>query len=297
MIDRHHVEPLRAALAGERHPARGCRLRGLSQGLQRHARQAARGHRPLRAAPPTSWRRSTSPASTGCSSRCARAATASPGLSICDDGILIDLGGLKQIEVDAAARPARAGRRRPLGRIRRRHPGARAAHAGRPRHDHRRRRVHHRRRLRLDVLEARPDLRQPALRRGRAGRRQRRQRPASTRTPTSSGVSAAAAATSASSPSSSLRLHPLGPDRARRARAVADRARPRGHARLARLRRQRARRALHGLRRHHRSARAVRARSTARAGGARHGGDVRRRSRGRARASCSRSRTLAPRSI
>ena len=31
------------------------------------------------------------------------------GLSVCDDGLLIDLGGLKQIDVDAQARTARAG--------------------------------------------------------------------------------------------------------------------------------------------------------------------------------------------
>ena len=83
-------------------------------------------------------------------SRCAPAATASRGMSICDDGILIDLGGLKGIDVDPDRRTANGWRRRPLGRVRRRDSGAWSAHAWRAREHDRRRRLHHGRRLWLD---------------------------------------------------------------------------------------------------------------------------------------------------
>jgi FAD binding domain len=97
------------------------------------------------------------------------------GLSTCDDGIVIDLSGLKSIAVDPQAQIARRWRCR-VGRVRRGDAGPWAAHARRPRHDHRYCRVHARRRLRSDILQIRAGLRQPARGRGRPRRRHGRPR-------------------------------------------------------------------------------------------------------------------------
>ena len=277
MIDRHRVEPLRAALAGEV-------ILPADAGYEecRKIFNAMHDKRPAVIA------RCRSTADVVAAVDFARkngllvavrlGGHSVAGLSVCADGILIDLSGLKTDRGRCRGENRPCGRRRALGRIRRRHPAARTAHAGRPRHDHRRRRVHHRRRLRLDVLEARPDLRQPALRRGRAGGRSRRHGQRARERGSLLGHSRRRRQLRHRHrirvPAPSART-----DRAGRPGPVADRARPRSHARMARLRGRRSRRALDGVRRHHRSARAVRARVHARAGGARHGGHVRRRSR------------------
>ena len=146
------------------------------------------------------------------------------GLSTCEGGMLIDLAGLKEIDVDPDAKAGPHGRRRPLGRVRRRHPGARPAHARRARDHDRRRRLHHRRRIWLDLVEARPDLRQPGLGGGRDRRRQggggQRDRERGPFWGIRGGGGNFGIVTRFD-----FRLHPLGPDRARRAGPVADRPR------------------------------------------------------------------------
>ena len=108
MIDRHRVEPLRATLAGEVIlPADA----GYEEG--RKIFNAMHDKRPAVIA------RCRSTADVVAAVDFARkygllvavrsGGHSVAGLSICADGILIDLGGLKQIEVDAAARTARAG--------------------------------------------------------------------------------------------------------------------------------------------------------------------------------------------
>ena len=56
----------------------------------------------------TSSPASSSPASVACCSPCAGAAIASPGTGTSDGGLVIDLGLLKEIEVDPNRRVARA---------------------------------------------------------------------------------------------------------------------------------------------------------------------------------------------
>ena len=108
MIDRHRVEPLRAALAGEVIlPADA----GYEEG--RKIFNAMHDKRPAVIA------RCRSTADVVAAVDFARkygllvavrsGGHSVAGLSICADGILIDLSGLKTIEVDAAARTARAG--------------------------------------------------------------------------------------------------------------------------------------------------------------------------------------------
>ena len=189
----------------------------------------------------------------------------------------------RRAEVDRG-RPAgtdRAGRgRRALGRVRRRHSGARAAHPGRPRHHHRARWLHHRWRIRLDVVQARPGLRQPHFRRGGPGRREggARQR-AGARRP----VLGHPRRQRQLRHRYRVRVPPASarPDRARRADGVPRRSCAGGPALLARLGRRRARRGVHRLRRDHRAARAVRPGAPARPAGARHTRALRGRPGGR----------------
>ncbi len=97
------------------------------------------------------------------------------GLGTCDDGVVLDLSGLKGIR-GRPRRPHGAGRRRlPLGRSGCRDQRARAGDAQRDHLDHRRRRPHARRRPRPPDPQMRPDDRQPARGGGRA--RQRRAGP------------------------------------------------------------------------------------------------------------------------
>ena len=108
MIDRHRVEPLRATLAGEVIlPADA----GYEEG--RKIFNAMHDKRPAVIA------RCRSTADVVAAVDFARkygllvavrsGGHSVAGLSICADGILIDLSGLKRIEVDASARTARAG--------------------------------------------------------------------------------------------------------------------------------------------------------------------------------------------
>ena len=108
MIDRHHVEPLRAALAGDVIlPADA----GYEEG--RKIFNAMHDKRPAVIA----LCRSTADVVAavefarkyGLLVAVRSGGHSVAGLSVCADGILIDLSGLKQIEVDAAARTARAG--------------------------------------------------------------------------------------------------------------------------------------------------------------------------------------------
>ena len=99
------------------------------------------------------------------------------GLSTCDDGMLIDLARPQVDRPSTRTRGPRGPAAACCGASSTPPPRRTALHTpGRPGHDHGARRLHHRRRLRLDVLQARPGLRQPPLRRGRARRRQRRAR-------------------------------------------------------------------------------------------------------------------------
>ena len=179
--------------------------------LQRGDRQAARADRALRQRRPTCRPRWPTRASTTSSSRSAAAATRPPGTPRCDDGIVIDTGPMKHVEIDVEARTGPLRRRADLGRARRRHPGARAGRDRRARDPHRRRRPHARQRLGLARPQVRDDLREPDLRRGRDRRRHAWCAPARTRTPSCSGGSRAAAATSAWSPSSSSGCTRSGP--------------------------------------------------------------------------------------
>ncbi len=108
MIDRHHVEPLRAALAGDVILPADAAFEDC-----RKIFNAMHDKRPAVIA------RCASTADVVAAVAFARkhglivavrsGGHSVAGLSICADGILIDLGGLKRIEVDAAARTARAG--------------------------------------------------------------------------------------------------------------------------------------------------------------------------------------------
>ena len=97
-----------------------------------------------------------------------------PGQSVCDGGVVIDLGPMKGIRVDPQARTARAQAGVLLGRARPRDAGVRARDDRRDRDPHRDRRPDARRRHRLASAQVRPDHRPADL--GRPGHRGRRVR-------------------------------------------------------------------------------------------------------------------------
>ena len=126
-----------------------------------------------------------------------------------DDGLVIDLSRMRNVEVDPGERRRGLRGRRDLARLRRRDPGTRPGHSRRRGRLDRRHRPHPRRRDRPPHRPARPHLRQPDRRRaGHAGGRGHPRR-ARRRTPSCSGACAAEAATSASSRGRSFRLHRL----------------------------------------------------------------------------------------
>ena len=133
------------------------------------------------------------------------------GSAVVDDGVCLDLRGLRDVTVDPASKTARVGRGRDLGRGRRGLPGARARRHRRPRVRHRRAGPGPGQRERLAGAGVRLRVRQPARGAGRDGRRQRRHGVGRTRTPSCSGACGAAAATSASSPRSSCSCTRSGP--------------------------------------------------------------------------------------
>ena len=129
------------------------------------------------------------------------------GHSASDGGVVLDLRGLRELDIDLAA-PHRLGRRRPdRGRVHRRRRRARARHRLRRRRLGRHRRHHAQRRRRLPRPQARHDHRPAARGRDRDRRRPGAARSTPSGTPTCSGRSAAAAATSASSRGCSFQLH------------------------------------------------------------------------------------------
>ena len=98
------------------------------------------------------------------------------GAAVVDEGLVVDLRGMKGIEVDpGGADGARRGRAQ-LGRVRRRHPGARARGHRWPGARHRHRRPRARERQRLARAQVRLHVRQPDRGRGRHRRRPRGQR-------------------------------------------------------------------------------------------------------------------------
>ena len=91
-----------------------------------------------------------------------------------DDGLVIDLSRMRNVEVDPERGVATLRGRRDLARLRRRHPAARPGHARRRGRFDRRHRTHPRRRHRPPHRPARSHLRQPDRRRGgHSGRRGR----------------------------------------------------------------------------------------------------------------------------
>ena len=98
------------------------------------------------------------------------------GLSLVDDGLVIDVRDMASIEVDRRAPDRARRRRRDVVAVRPRDPAVRPRHHRRPRVDHRRGRAHARRRLRLARAQARAGLRQPAGGRARDRRRRARAR-------------------------------------------------------------------------------------------------------------------------
>ena len=122
------------------------------------------------------------PRRTTCCSPSAAAATTAPGSAPCDDGVVIDLSPLKDVEVDPHARTVRVGGGCTWGEVDRATNEHGLADPERDHLDHRRRRPHARRRHRPPDPQVRPDDRQPARgRRGagrrRAGARERRREP------------------------------------------------------------------------------------------------------------------------
>ena len=175
--DEHHISRrMRPASSSRGFSGRadrpgGRRLRSGAPVFQRDDRPASGADRALRRAR-TMWPgRSRSRAITACSWRSAAAATMAPVSATCDDGLVIDLSPLKEIEVDPAARDGAGRRRLHLGRGRPCHRRVRPRDAKRDYLDDRRRRADPGRRPRSSDAPVRPDDRQPARGRGRAGRR------------------------------------------------------------------------------------------------------------------------------
>ena len=127
------------------------------------------------------------------------------GHATVDDGLVIDLSPMNQIEVDpdSAARHARQGGAT-WGEVDP-PPSSTAWPPPAARLRHRHRRPDPGRRLRLAAQQVRPDLRQPARRRGRHRRRPRPHRQRAKQPRSVLGAARAAAATSASSPPSPIR--------------------------------------------------------------------------------------------
>ena len=98
------------------------------------------------------------------------------GLGSVDDGLVIELSGLKTVDVDPKARTVRVGRRLRLGRGRQRDGQARSGDAERDHLDDGRRRIDARRRHRPPDAQVRPVDRQHPRGRSGARRRQRRHR-------------------------------------------------------------------------------------------------------------------------
>ena len=112
-------------------------------------------------------------AAEGCRSRSGAAATASRVTRSADDGIVVDLSAMREIEVDAERRHGAGAGRRDACRPRRGDAGARAGDAAGRRHQDRDRRADPVRRDRMAAPQARPQYRQPRRRRGGHRRRQR----------------------------------------------------------------------------------------------------------------------------
>ena len=96
-------------LRGAADRARRRRLRRGAQGLQRDDRQAAGADRALRGPRRRRQGRRLRPRPRPARSPSAAAATTAPGWGPCDDGVVIDLSPLKDIEVDPQARTVRVG--------------------------------------------------------------------------------------------------------------------------------------------------------------------------------------------
>ena len=173
-----------------------------AHGLQRDDRPPPGADRALRRAPTTSPGRSRFAREHGLPLAVRGGGHNGAGLGTCDDGVVIDLSLLRDVEVDPQARTVRVGGGCTWGEVDRATGEHGLATPERDHLDHRRRRPHARRRPRPPDARVRPGDRQPARGGRRAGRRRARCARAPTSTRTCSGRCAAAAATSASSPRS-----------------------------------------------------------------------------------------------
>ena len=206
----------------------------------------------------------SSPAARACRSRYAAARTASPASRPCDGGVVLDLSPMKAVTVDPQRRRAVAQGGATWADFDHETQAFGLAIDRRPGLHHRARRIHARRGYRLAAAQARPDLRQPRLRRCGHRRRPAASMPAPSRTATCSGRCAVAAATSALSRRWSSRcIRSVPPSSVGWSSSRATRART-GADRLARARRVDARRADLAGRPHHRPAGSVPARIGAR---------------------------------
>ena len=98
------------------------------------------------------------------------------GHCVVDDGLVIDLSAMRQVDVEPARQIAHARGRRDLARLRLGNAGVRARHPGRSRRHDRRNRPHARGWNRTPDRAARPHLRQHRRRRARSSQRIRRAR-------------------------------------------------------------------------------------------------------------------------